>query len=172
MYCLFLNINKILIFCCLFISTSIFSQNDINNSPRFWDNVRFGGGLGFGFGPNNTTIAISPSAIYDFNTSFSLGLITSYLYSKNNDLKSNVFGTGLISLYNPLQQLQLSAEFEQLFINQKLGSLKNNFNYPALYLGAAYRIGSFSTGLRYDVLYDADNSIFTSAFSPIVRFYF
>lgn len=147
-----------------------YSQND--KPPKFWDNVRFGGGFGLGFGSNSTTIAISPSAVYEFNDAFALGIGASYLYAKNNDLKSNVFGAGIISLYNPTQEFQLSAEFEQLFVNQKLGTLKNNYDYPALYLGAAYRIGSFSAGLRYDVLYDDTKSIYASAFSPIVRFYF
>jgi len=154
----------------LLISTIIFSQED--NTPKFWDNVRFGGGFGLGFGSNSTTIAISPSAIYEFNDVFALGLGTSYLYAKNNDLKSNVFGAGIISLYNPTEEFQLSAEFEQLFVNQKLGLIKNNYDYPALYLGAAYRVGSFSAGLRYDVLYDDSKSIYASAFSPILRFYF
>jgi len=161
---------KIALLFFLLISFSILGQKD--NTPKFWDNVRFGGGFGIGFGSNNTTIAISPSAIYEFNDAFALGIGTSYLYAKNNDLKSNVFGAGIISLYNPIQEFQLSAEFEQLFVNQKLGLIKNNYDYPALYLGGAYRVGSFSAGLRYDVLYDDSKSIYASAFSPIVRFYF
>jgi len=62
------------------ISYSILAQND--NNSKFWNNVRFGGGFGLGFGSNNTTIAISPSAIYEFNETFALGLTTSYLYAK------------------------------------------------------------------------------------------
>jgi long-subunit fatty acid transport protein len=161
---------KITILLFFLISYSILAQNE--NKSNFWDHVLFGGGLGLGFGSNSTTIAISPSAIYEFNDDFALGLGTSYLYAKNGDLKSNVFGVSLISLYNPLEEIQLSAEFEQLFVNQKLFNQKNSFNYPALYLGAAYRVGWFSAGIRYDVLYDEDKSIFASAFSPIVRFYF
>ena len=155
----------------LLISFSIFAQNE--PTPNFWDNVRFGGGFGLSFGSNNTTIAISPSAIYEFNETFALGITTSYLYSKNNDLKSNVFGVGTIALFNPIEEFQLSAEFEQLFVNQKLLGFEDyKFDYPALYLGVAYRVGSFSAGLRYDVLYEDTKSIYTSAFSPIFRFYF
>ncbi len=162
---------KIILLLFVLISYSISGQND--NNSNFWDNVRFGGGFGLGFGSNSTTIAISPSAIYEFNETFALGLTTSYLYAKNHDLKSNVYGVGTIALYNPIDQFQLSAEFEQLFVNQKLlGFEDNNFDYPALYLGAAYRVGSFSAGLRYDALYDNTKSIYTSAFSPIFRFYF
>ena len=152
------------------VSFSIFAQN--SDAPKFWDNVRFGGGFGLGFGSGHTTISIAPSAIYEFNDRFALGLGASYLYAKNNALKSNVFGAGIISLYNPTEEFQLSAEFEQLFVTQKLGILENNYDYPALYVGAAYRIGAFAAGLRYDVLYDDTKSIYASAFSPIVRFYF
>ncbi len=152
------------------ISTICFAQN--NDTSKFWDHVRYGGGFGIEFGSNNTAIGISPSAIYEFNEAFALGVGTSYLYAKNNHLKSNVFGASIISLYNPLREIQLSAEFEQLFVNQKLNALKSNFDYPALYIGGAYRTGAFSIGVRYDVLYKENKSIFSSAFSPIVRFYF
>ncbi len=162
---------KITLLLFFLTSLSILAQQD--KPPKFWDNVRFGGGFGLGFGSNITTIAISPSAIYEFNDRFALGLAGSYLYAKNNDLKSHVFGAGIISLYNPIQELQFSVEFEQLFVNQKLSGFPDaNFDYPALYFGAAYRIGSFAAGLRYDVLYDDTRSIYASAFSPILRFYF
>lgn len=155
----------------ILLSITTFSQND--KPPKFWDNVRFGGGFGLGFGSNSTTIAISPSAVYEFNDAFALGIGTSYLYAKSGNFKSNVFGAGIISLYNPTQEFQLSAEFEQLFVTRKLSGFPDvKYDYPALYLGAAYRIGSFSAGLRYDVLYDVNKSIYASAFSPIVRFYF
>jgi len=153
------------------ISFSVFSQND--DELKFWDNVRFGGGLGLGFGSNQTTINVAPSTIYEFNDMFALGLGGSYLYAKNRDLKSNVFGASLISLFNPFEEIQLSAEFEQLFVTQKqLGFDNKNFDYPALYLGVAYRSGWFAAGVRYDVLYDENKNIYSSPFSPIVRFYF
>lgn len=156
-------------FLFILTSLSVFSQND---DSKFWDHVRFGGGFGFALGNNNTTLAIAPSAIYIFDDQFALGPSTSYLYNKNENLKSNVYGLGLISLYNPTEFLQLSAEFEQSFVTQKLGLDKYHFNFPALYLGIAYRNGWLAGGIRYDVLYDNSNNIYNSAFSPIVRFYF
>ena len=167
---------KIIILSCFFISLATFGQEEQTqqtNQPKFWDNVRFGGGLGLSFGSSQTTIAIAPSAIYEFNDMFALGLGTSYLYAKNYDFRSNVYGLSLISLFNPFEEFQLSAELEQLFVNQKLtGFEDNNFDYPALYLGAAYRIRRFSAGVRYDVLYDVTKNIYASPWSPIVRFYF
>ena len=157
----------------IFLFSTIFTYAQNDNGPKFWDNVHFGGGFGLGFGSNQTTIAISPSAIYEFNHMIALGLGGSYLYAKNGNLKSNVYGASIISLFNPIEEIQLSAEFEQLFVTQKqLGFDNNNFDYPALYLGAAYRVGRFAAGVRYDVLYDNNKSIFASAFSPIIRFYF
>ncbi|MDY7393823.1 hypothetical protein UMM65_01080 [Aureibaculum sp. 2210JD6-5] len=163
---------RILFTCFLLTSVCLFSQND--DKPNFWDNVQFGGGLGLSFSNNYTTIAIAPSAVYNFNQYFAAGPGLSYLYAKNRDLnlKSNVFGAGLITLFNPIQNLQLSAEYEHLFVNQKQGFDKFSFDYPALYAGLAYRVGNFSAGLRYDILYNADKTIYASAFSPIFRFYF
>ena len=45
----------------IFLAISMHSQND--SIPNFWKSVRFGGGFGFGFGNNYTTLAIAPSAI-------------------------------------------------------------------------------------------------------------
>lgn len=166
---------KILLFFFLTTSLLSYTQTDstqVYQKTNFWDNVRFGGGLGLSFGNNITVINVSPSAIYDFQNNFALGIGLGYLYSKNGDLKSNVFSPGIIALYNPANEIQLSAEFEQLFINQRLGTIEDNFDYPALYLGVAFRTGWAAFGIRYDVLYDERDSIFASAFSPIIRVYF
>ncbi|TYP99366.1 hypothetical protein C7447_102688 [Tenacibaculum adriaticum] len=138
----------------------------------FWENVRFGGGIGLGFGNNNTTIAVSPTAVYDFNEQFSLGVSLGYIYNKRGDYKSNVFSGSLLSLYRPYTNIEFSGEFEQLFVNQKFAIATDNYNYPALYLGAAYRTRNVSFGLRYDVLYNENKSIYTSAVSPIIRIFF
>lgn len=50
------------------ISFVSFSQQ----KSDFWDNVRFGGGFTLGFG-SQTTVGISPSAIYDFNNGLAIG---------------------------------------------------------------------------------------------------
>lgn len=157
----------ILIF--LLISTPFYAQNA---DSGFWNNVRFGGGFGFAFGNDYTTLSVAPGAIYVFSDQFAAGPTVSYLYSKNLDVRSNVYGVGAVGLYNPIDFLQLSAEFEQAFVTQKLGFEKYHLNFPALYLGLAYRTGWFAAGLRYDVLYDVNHTIYSSAWSPIVRFYF
>ena len=151
----------------LFISLNVFSQKS-----EFWENVKFGGGFGISFG-TSTTIAISPSAVYDFENGFMLGAGVNYLHNQFGTSKTNVYGVSLISLYQiPVIGIQLSGELEQLFANQTNGNNKTNFNYPALYLGAAFNKGRFAIGFRYDVLYDENKSVFSSPISPIIRFYF
>jgi len=175
---------KIFLLVCIFFSAIIFAQEEPKkettteiNQPKqkseFWDKVRFGGGFGLNFGNNFFTLALTPTAVYEINDQFSLGGGVGYRYTKNGDLKNNVFSLSALGLYNPIQQLQLSSEFEQLFVNQKLDSFKNSYNYPALYLGIAYRVGRFSTiGINYDVLYDENKSIYSSPITPIIRIFF
>ena len=49
-------------------ATAQMTQN--YRSPNFWDNVRFGGGLGLGFGNDFFSGSITPSAIYQVNDKF------------------------------------------------------------------------------------------------------
>jgi long-subunit fatty acid transport protein len=140
----------------------------------FWEHVRYGGGFAMSFG-TQTTIGISPSAVYGFDNGFSLGAGLAYTYREIGSVTTNVYGGSLISLYQiPKVGVQLSGEFEQSFAKQKNGANSSifNSNFPALYLGAAYNKGRFAIGFRYDVLYDENKSVYASPFSPIVRFYF
>ncbi|AUC22873.1 MULTISPECIES: hypothetical protein [Polaribacter] len=158
---------KYVLFLFLSCSFTMFSQENTD----FWDNVQFGGGVSMSFG-SQTTIGISPSAIYNFDNGFALGTGLTYIYSKYETTKTNVYGASIISLYQiPNIGIQLSGEFEQSFANISENSNSTSTSFPALYLGAAYNTGRFAVGIRYDVLYDS-RSVYASAFSPIVRFYF
>ena len=85
--------SRLLFFSLFIYSTIAFTQED-----NFWNNVRFGGNIGFGFGSNNTTLSISPSAVYDFNDNFSLGLGMGYSYNKKDSFKSNIFSPDIFIL--------------------------------------------------------------------------
>jgi hypothetical protein len=151
----------------------------IDNSNHFWDKVQFGGGLGLGFGSGYTNISVMPSAIYNVNevVSMGVGLQFGYLYQKNY-YESFVYGGSFITLVNPIPQVQLSAELEQVRVDT---DYEENYYHPgysdaywntALYLGAGYRTGNVTIGARYDVLYDPDKSLYGSGFMPFVRVYF
>ena len=161
------------VFSLIFLSIAFTGISQEANDSKFWDNVRFGGSFGVGFGNNTSNVAIFPSAIYEFNETFAMGVNLGYQYAKRNDVKSNVFSSGLLGLVNPIYEIQLSAEYEQLFVNSSFGDFRESYNYPALYFGAAYQISNnFVIGLRYDVLYNTNESIYASALSPIVRIFF
>lgn len=171
---------KSLFFLGLILVSSIsFGQNDTIVKPKndFWQKVRFGGGLGFNLGGNFTNISISPTLYHDLNDEISLGvgLNGSYIKSRQ-EYTSWIYGGSVLSLYNPIEYIQLSAELEQLRVNvtldRSLGSRVDNFWNTALFLGAGYRSNNFTVGLRYNVLFDQSDRIYADAWMPFVRVIF
>ncbi|MFD0863500.1 alpha-ketoglutarate decarboxylase [Sungkyunkwania multivorans] len=168
---------RLLIITCVFglafPALSLAQQNDHD----FWENVRFGGGLGLSFGNRFTTISISPNAIYQFNDQFGLGLGLHASYVKERDVYSAwVTGGSLIGLYSPIREIQLSAEFEELNVARNFeeftGLEDQNYWYPALFLGVGYSVGHVTLGIRYDVLYDEEKSIYAEPYLPFIRILF
>ena len=153
------------------------SAQNTSTPSDFWNNVRFGGGLGFGLNNGGFNASVSPSAIYQFNEQFSSGVSLSFNYAKYDDSKRYAYGGSIISLYNPIHFLQISAELEQLRINQTLGfndlsTIDDNYWSPSLFLGLGYTDRNFTVGIRYNVLYDDSKSIYLNAWMPFVRVYF
>ena len=141
--------------------------------------MRFGGGLGLNFGRNNTNITVAPSALYQPNQYVAFGPGLNYTYQKFGDFKTTLVGASAIVISNPLDFLQLSGEFEQLRVFQSVSGLPdipNSWN-TALFLGAGYRlnVGGNSLGaigIRYNVLFDNNDSVYADAWQPFVRVYF
>lgn len=172
------NFFRLLIFCTFFtMSANAQQQSQVNTQKsEFWSHVRFGGGIGLGFANGYTNVSLSPTAIYQFNDQFALGVGLNGTYSKRkNYFSATVIGGSLISLYNPIDVLQFSAEFEHNNVSYKseTTNFKDNYSYPALYIGVGYTIGNFgAAGVKYDVLYDDTKSIYGSAFVPFFRVFF
>lgn len=158
---------KIIIICILLSSLSIFSQDS-----SFFKKLRFGGEFGLSFGSNSKSITALPTVVYDFDEEFSLGLGAGYTYSKRNDFESNVLSHNIIALYRPIKTIEFSADLQQLYVKRKQGTISENYNYPALNIGVSYRTGAVSLGLKYDVLYNKDKSVFSSPISPVLRILF
>lgn len=169
-----------------FLSTALFTnlqaQTFENNTESFWNRLQFGGGMGMNFGSNFTNISLSPSAIYPFNQYIATGIVLNgqYVQHKNfssvKQQESWIYGGGLVLLGNPLDELQLSAELEQLRVNTTATFLDNttterNYWNTGLFLGAGYRAGNATIGVRYNVLKDKNN-IYGEAWMPFVRVYF
>ncbi len=163
----------------LLILIFLFCQNISaqEQKAQFWDHVRFGGGIGLSFGDGFFSGTLAPSAIYELNDQFSMGVGLNGTYNTlKNTYSSTIIGGSVLTLFNVIQEIQLSAEFEELNVSREydssLGIEDDNYWYPALFVGAGFRQGNFTIGIRYDVLYDEGKSIYADAYMPFVRVYF
>jgi|TARA_R110002094_G_scaffold25562_1_gene37863 hypothetical protein len=174
----------IIFMCYLFFLSDVYGQEEPSS---FWQNVRFGGGVGLSFGNGFFSGTLAPSAIYDFNEQFSAGVGLNGTYSKLKPTdfefghRSTILGGSILALFNVIPQIQLSSEFEQLYVTRKfdVGNIQtfapvedDTYWYPALFLGAGYRTNNVTVGIRYDVLYDEQQSIYANAWAPFFRVYF
>lgn len=174
------NLTFLLLFVFSICNVFNISAQDLNENESksdFWNHVQFGGGLGLGFGSGYANVTIAPSAIYNFNETVSLGLGTQYSYVSQKGLyKSNIFGGSVIGLINPIDEIQLSAELEQLKVNNTYetisGNIKDDFWNTALFVGAGYRSQNVTIGLRYNVLHKDKNNVYVDALMPFIRIYF
>ena len=160
-------------------SFALLAQNSNSNgaSSDFWNHVRFGGGIGLSFGDGFFSGTLAPSAIYQFNEQVALGFGLTGTYNSQKDFyKSSIFGASVVGLLNPIREIQLSAEFEELNVSRKwdsrTGFADENYWYPALFLGVGYNSGPVTFGIRFDVLYDRNKSIYSESWVPFVRVYF
>ena len=156
------------------ILTSVTAQEKKN---EFWDNVRFGGGVGLSFGDGFFSGTLAPSAIYDFNDQFALGLGLNGAYNERKDFyNSTIIGGSIIGLFNPIPEIQLSTELEALNVHRNwendLGIGNQHYWYPALFMGLGYQSRNVIIGIRYDLLYDKEKSIYADPWAPFFRVYF
>ncbi|WP_445385970.1 hypothetical protein ACT6NV_03965 [Robiginitalea sp. IMCC44478] len=98
----------------------------------------------------------------------------SFSSSKFGDDKLLAYGGSLISLFNPIPQLQTSLEFEQLRVRFDYNNdgFREKYWLPALYAGLGYRSGNVTVGIRYDLLFNENRSLYADPWAPFLRFYF
>ena len=111
------------------------------------------------------------------NDKFATGVGLNFTYTDDRNYTATVFGGSVLGFYSPIREIQLSAEFEELHVNRKfeydgIPDFRDEYWYPALHLGVGYNTGPVTIGVRYDVLYDDDKSIYGTPFMPFVRVYF
>ncbi|MGQ2982954.1 MAG: hypothetical protein ACT6R6_01010 [Flavobacterium sp.] len=168
------------------LSCLLFTAVNAQDDRDFWSRVRFGGGFGLGIGSGYTDITIAPGAIYQFNDYVALGVGVEGTYiNQDNFYKAWLYGGSVVGLFNPIEEIQLSAELEQLRVNQEFDrdyfdplvdgggtSRHRDFWNTALFLGAGYRMDYVTIGVRYNVLYDEDDMVYSNSWMPFVRVYF
>lgn len=172
-----MNISKIIRFVVvsLFFGQLCLAQQS-TKSYDFWEKVNFGGGAGLNFSSNYTNISLAPMGVYNFNSWLATGLSLQYSYMKlNNRFTTQLYGGSLIQFVHPTPELQLSAELEQLYVNQEIEGLQNQQNQfwnTALFLGFGYRSGNVIAGIRYNVLFRESQNIYPQAWMPFIRVFF
>ncbi|MCF6307614.1 MAG: alpha-ketoglutarate decarboxylase [Flavobacteriaceae bacterium] len=170
------SVQLLIIFITFFSFTSQSQTEPQKQKSEFWQQVQFGGSFGLSFGSNFFSGSISPSAIYRFDEMFAVGTALNFSYGKEKYVFENIIvGASVLGLFNPIPQLQISAEFEQLSVNRSFDNpiyLDENYWYPGLYLGAGFSTGPVTMGVRFDVLYNEKRSIYANAYNPFVRVYF
>lgn len=170
----------VFLFILLTFSCSFYAQEEPLPKAKtgdFWEHVQVGGGFGLAIGNDYTDITIAPSAIYNFNEHFALGTGLQYSNLKQKHYYfSNVYGGSLIGLYNPIEEIQLSLELEEVNVNNQYmdlgGNLKESFWNTGLFVGAGYQEGNVTLGARFNVLFDKDKNVYGDAFMPFVRVFF
>ncbi|NMH28679.1 hypothetical protein [Flavobacterium silvaticum] len=177
-----------LFFMVLSISTSFKIHAQGNDLPKarsdFWNHVQIGGGIGASFGSGYTDITLAPGAIYNFNQYFSagVGLNGSFVQYKRysalvREYESWIYGGSIIGLAQPIPQIQLSVELEQLRVNTTFdtysdGKIHDDFWSTGLFFGAGFRTQNVTIGLRYNVLHDSDKAVYAEPWMPFIRVYF
>ena len=154
----------------------IVAQNTEVPERAFLSDVRFGGSLGLNFTNGYFSGFVAPKAIYDFNRFTSAGVGLAGSYNNTSRYSSYTAGASVLGLLRPFNPLQLSAEFEEHYVSRDLkldgANISDSYWYPALFLGLGYTTGPVTVGVRYDVLYDSEKSIYASAFMPFVSIFF
>lgn len=168
-----------LVYLFVFFAKS-YAQNDTlsKNKSSYFKDVQFGGGLGLAIGSGYTDIFLAPTAYKPITatTMIGFGLIGSYVKS-SGDFSSVMYGASVIGLVNPVEELQLSAELEQLRVNLKYDTYAGSKNTDdfwntALFLGLGYRSGNVTIGARYNILYREKNNVYSQAWMPFMRVMF
>ncbi|GAA4047636.1 hypothetical protein [Flavobacterium chungnamense] len=160
------------------LSLQMIAQENPNteNKSDFWSDVQFGGGIGLALGSGYSNISISPTAIFNVNQYVSVGAGLQYSFLKQSDFySSHMYGGSVIALFNPIEEIQLSTELEQLRVNVDLeGSNSNSADFwnTGLFVGAGYRMDNITIGIRYNVLFNNDKNVYADALMPFVRVFF
>ncbi len=138
---------------------------------------RFGCGFGLNF-VGGTNISISPNLTYSVSEKVSFGIGAQYSYVSLKDLRNtSTIGGNLGTLYRPSKKIVTLLELAQLYVTTKNetpeGEVKDTFWDTALFVGAGFFItNKIVVGAKYNLLYDEDESVYTSPVIPFVNITF
>ncbi|MRH99401.1 hypothetical protein GH721_02550 [Kriegella sp. EG-1] len=152
---------------------NIESDSIVNLDKR----LKFGCGFGLNF-VGGTNIGLSPNLIYLLSNKVSIAAGLQGNYTAIKDLqKTTTIGANALLQYSPVNKLITLLEFAELNVNRTTeaptGDIKDTFWESALFLGVGMNItNNISLGAKYNVLYDKDESVYTSPILPFVNITF
>jgi long-subunit fatty acid transport protein len=164
----------------LVYSSNLFSQSTsvvvVDSTSKKEGRLKFACGFGLNF-VGATNISLSPNLIYKASDKISLGFGLQGSYAAVKDLqKTTTFGFNAISIYTPTKKVSTLLELVQLNVTTKIETpveVKNNFWDTALFVGAGFNItNKFTIGAKYNLLYNEDESVYTSPIVPFVNIIF
>ncbi|NND63661.1 MAG: hypothetical protein HKN48_10785 [Flavobacteriaceae bacterium] len=171
----------LLVIALLFSCENIYSQTTeikvIDSTAQKPNKFKFGLGFGLSF-VGGTNVSLAPNVIYNASEKFSFGMGVQGSYTAIKDVQNTTtIGGNVIALYTPVKILTTLVEFTELNVSTKVdtpeGSEKDNFWDSALFLGAGININEkISVGAKYNVLYNEDESVYTSPVIPFVNISF
>ncbi|MEO9891167.1 hypothetical protein [Aurantibacter sp.] len=155
-------------------SVDIIKADSIVNLDK---RLKFGLGFGLNF-VGGTNIGLSPNLVYQLSNKVSLaaGLQGNYASIKNLQ-KTTTIGANAVVLYSPVNKFITLLEFAELNVNRTTelptGDVKDKFWESALFLGIGMHLtNNISLGAKYNLLYDKDESVYTSPIIPFVNITF
>ncbi|AYN68071.1 hypothetical protein D1013_12150 [Euzebyella marina] len=175
-----LNLFTIALFFLITSQSSLAQTTDIGviDSASVVDKrLKFGCGFGLSF-VGGTNIGLAPNLMYAVSEKVSVGAGLQGNYTSIKDVQSTTtFGANVITQYNPIQRLTTLIEFAELNVNTKkeevTGEIKDSFWESILFIGAGLNItDKIALGVKYNVLYKDDESVYTSPVIPFVNITF
>ncbi|NNC48990.1 MAG: hypothetical protein HKO01_00460 [Flaviramulus sp.] len=167
----------------LALTTNVYSQNTITVAAdsiiKEEKRLKIGCGFGLNF-VGATNISLSPNLSYKVSDKISFGAGIQGSYSAIKNLQNTTtFGGNLITTYNPIQKISMLLEFVELNVSTKTEETvtapetKNSYWDTALFVGAGLNITrKISVGAKYNMLFDENESVYTSAVIPFVNITF
>ncbi|SFZ90590.1 hypothetical protein SAMN05428642_1011025 [Flaviramulus basaltis] len=178
--------NKLILRLLILIAVGIFGEKGFSQTTKTIDTdsiakedkrLKFGCGFGLSF-VGGTNVNLSPNLTYKVSdkVSFGGGLQGSYSSIKNYQ-NTTTFGANLLGIYNPINKISTLLEFAELRVSTETetpqSKTKHNYWDSALFVGAGFNITSkILIGAKYNVLYDENESVYTSAIIPFVNITF
>jgi hypothetical protein len=156
-------------------SFALFAQS---NSDYFAGRWRFGGAIGASFGNQITNLMVAPGAMYPLNDHVGIGLGLQANYIKvRNTYEYFLYGGSALGVLNLSDRIQVSGELEQLRVQKQLllgtsEQVRDEFWNTALFIGIGYRSGPITAGIRYNLLFDESQQVYSTAYMPFIRLFF